>query len=178
MMETATELRDAVREKQDAAQWYEVALAEGQQPWDFYRLCSDLGDSVSSAHHFSNEPWHPGGFVVRALCDKEALAQIRSYGGAEWVRPWEGEQADRDLYGNYFDWVMKFFEASSMLAYIGQTPKERRWFTSKLVHCVFNARGMNRWQEFKWGLRFAWGSAVVNLRIAWWRLTRGKEWWK
>jgi hypothetical protein len=125
-------------------------------PRDLYLELAN--DGPRRIHHFWDEPWWRGAFVVRVLgVDQE---RIEKYESVEMAAPWDATP-DAELYGTYWGWAQQFFEAGSMLS---QGKGDR----SKFVHCFLNSYGMSVRQEFFWALRFAWGRATLHPRL-WWR---------
>lgn len=155
--------------------WYELGLARDANLRETYESLSELG--VKRVHHFGNEPWHPGRWVVRVEVEDQAdefLETVTAWDAVDVAGPWTREQDDRDLYGSYFDWAMDFFQASSMLATAGETPEEVTANSHKLVHCVLNAHGQS---DTKWALKHLIGRARLMVRLSWHRLL-GRKWWE
>lgn len=141
--------------------WYEASLAHGAKPGPVYSAVGCLAERV---HHFWDEPWHPGRYVVRVqAADPSVRWTLFDAPGVGAVREWDATP-DEELYGEEWGDVSRFFDAGSRLAESNLTD----WYARKLVHCLLNQRGMSEWQEGLWALRFAWGRFTVKFRV-WWR---------
>lgn len=142
--------------------WFELVLNAGSDPWDIYRdIARDAEpkpgtEGVKRLHHFGNEPWAAGRWVVRLEVenpDAEFGEWVDNHSAVERYGPWEGEQADRDLYGPMFDVAMDYFQASSTFAARAQSIAQREWMRDKLIHCTLNAHGGG---DSRWALRYLW----------------------
>lgn len=125
-------------------EWLEVHLDAGVKPADFYQWLNDRQIVVERVHHFWDEPWNPGAYVVRV---ESYFRDVRWYRNGR-VFAWDAEP-DRQLYGEKFDAAMAFFQAGSTLV-------PSKWETGKLVHCFLNAQGMSWTGEVRWHLRQAY----------------------
>jgi hypothetical protein len=143
--------------------WHEVRLAAGSDPTAFYRAIPT--GSIDLFHHFWDEPWWPGAYVVRVLGgDPDVLA---TYPGADHVVPWDVEPDER-LFGDLWPYVAQFFWASSAISN-STDPK----LTIKLVHCILNARGMSERDEARFAAGLLWNRLTIKLR---WRLYLRRRW--
>jgi hypothetical protein len=141
------------------ADWVECWLRPGTEPKDIYDWLGRAEGAPDHVHHFWNEPWWPGGWVVRV---RGSNADLNRHPGVVEVIQWDDEPDER-LYGEqWWDWVQGFFEASSVIA----ARKEDR-LNTKLIHCYLNARGLSVWQEAKWALGFFWNRVTINWRLRW-----------
>lgn len=148
--------------------WVEAQLRPGVQPAEFYfdmaeKINADSEEGlVPLMHHFYDEPWWPGAYVVRVRLTDGAVTQaaVEECGAVEQAVPWD-PAPDQEVYGDFFGWATRFFEAGSLLSLSNISQ-------GKLVHCYLNAQGLNVRQEFVWALRFAFGRATLRPRL-WWR---------
>lgn len=149
--------------------WVELRLGYGEHPRDLYAAWEDdrLVPHGLPPHHFWDEPWWPGRYVVRATVYLDRRLITDQPGVDHWVY-WAdspgSEDGDREAYGKDFEAAMKFFAASSHLERASKT---------KLVHCFLNARQMSQGAEMRWALLFALNRAwfvVMDPRAPWlWR---------
>ena len=141
--------------------WIEARLKPGHTPQEVY----DYLDYCPLYHHFWDEPWWPGAYVVRLL------APLGDYGlgdcdAVDNFIEWDASP-DEELYGDSWREVRDFFHSASKLGPVSAF--ERR----KLVHCFLNSQGMGGWDEFKFHARMVWQRATIRLR---WRLYLGRRW--
>lgn len=140
--------------------WIEARLKPGRHPSELYEYLD--GDCLSF-HHFWDEPWWEGAYVVRvwnpgpdpALCD-----------AVDHVVDWN-EEPDEELYGEQWPDVSAFFMAGSALAPL--PPFEQR----KLIHCLLNAQGMSWADEWRFHLRYVWRIPLLSIR---WKLYLRRRW--
>jgi hypothetical protein len=143
--------------------WYEVRFRSDGNLDAFYAAIPR--GSIESFHHFWDEPWWPGAYVIRIKTDDPA--PLSTYPGVDHVVPWDVSEDER-LYGEQWPYVEIFFWASSAIS----TSRDLG-STSKIVHCVLNARGMSERDEAKFAVRFLWDRLTVKLR---WRLYLRRRW--
>lgn len=137
--------------------WYEVRLARGAEPDRFYAAM--LLDKVASFHHFYDEPWWPGAYVIRVLTTNgRELAQLPD---VDHAALWDS-RPDEQQYGDDWPWVADLFQASSALA-DNRDPLR----TLKLVHCLLNARGMTERDEAKFAAHLLWNRLTIRARLRW-----------
>jgi len=149
--------------------WVEVYLERGAAPEQFYDARSGEDERRPyMAHHFWDEPWHPGAYVIRiADLDDEGFPDFTELPVVAEVREWDAGP-DEAVYGDWAFWAFQFFQSGSMLS-VGW-PKGSR-MQAKFVHCFLNSHGMSELDEFRWALRFAWNRLTIRPRIRWrqWR---------
>ncbi len=138
--------------------WKEVHLRRGADLRATYEELfllhrDEIGPGL---HHFWDEPWNPGAFVIRV--QGVPMQDLAALPGVKTVLPWEGEQADRDLYGDWFDPAMRFFSASSEMALAPP-------LAGKMVHCYLNQSQFSWWDEVWFHLREA--RDRIRLIIVW-----------
>ena len=136
--------------------WREARIKADAHPVDLYDWLDENEVEFGRVHQFWDEPWWPGAFVVRIETDTD-LTECDAVDNAE---PWDWKP-DAEHFGERFDTAMSFFQASTAL----NLPNFRG--QNKMVHCFLNAQGMSRWDEFKFAVRYAWGTATLPIR---WRL--------
>ena len=135
--------------------WYEARLKPGLHPYAVYRW---LGPQhLHDHHHFWDEPWWPGAYVVRLWSPTSALDGCPA---VDHVVEWDATP-DEQLYGTDWGYVRQLFQAASDLSPL-EYPE-----TEKLVHCVLNAQGMTERDEARFVARFLWHRLTIKLR---WRL--------
>jgi len=125
--------------------WFEVRMQQDAKPDPFYAAMGE----VNRFHHFFNEPWWPGRYIIRLDTDDHTIDSLERLPGAEEVMEWDPSD-DEELFGVGWDWVCEFLQASSCLAAMN----ERRDMTGKLLHCFLNARGMNIHDEIAFARLF------------------------
>lgn len=138
--------------------WVEARLGKGEQPGGIYDW---LPRRPEVAHHFFDEPWWPGRYVVRLRTDVD----VSECPAVQEVVDWDDEP-DAEAFGDYWPWAQTFFEASSMLSLRGEDPHQ-------LVHCTLNAHAINGWREVRWMFAFAIRRAILPFR---WRLYLKRRW--
>lgn len=137
--------------------WVEARLKPDAEPRDLYDW---LEETPEAFHHFWDEPWHPGAYVVRIF---GGPAELGDCPAISYLALWD-HRPDVQLYGEKRAWwAFQLFEAGSMLSL-----EDDRWERGKFVHCFLNSHGMSVRDEFFWALRFAWGRATLYPRL-WWR---------
>lgn len=139
----------------DNLKWVELRLKPDRHPSEVYEVI----DTRRTHHHFWDEPWWPGAYVVRLHGEAPQHEAIDHW------EPWD-ETPDAEHYGRGFGPAMRFFQAGSDMASIEHRP-------SQLIHCYLNAQGFSRWQEVRWAVAYAWRSAWLPLR---WRLYLRRRW--
>jgi hypothetical protein len=142
--------------------WYEFRLKRGVSPFDFY--ASIRGVDHGLVHHFWDEPWWPKAYVVRV--QTEDISPFEGNPCADHFEPWDASP-DENAFGWCWPYVANVFNESSMLA------DQDEAMTSKLVHCMLNARGMSEWDEARFAARFLWQRLTIKLR---WRLYLRRRW--
>lgn len=141
--------------------WIEARLTEGATPADLYNW---LPRQPQSAHHFWDEPWWPGAFVVRLRGPRASTVERCPL--VEEVVEWD-PAPDQDYFRDEWKAAEAFFAASSAL------PLKPLGGTGKYLHCFLNARGMSTWQEAKFAFRFGWNRLTIPFR---WRLYLRRRW--
>lgn len=136
--------------------WAEARLHPGCTPADLYGW---LDERPGWTHHFWDEPWWPGAYVVRL---DRTQADVGECPAVSHLAFWD-ERPDQALYGEFWIDAIEFFEAGSILSL-----KENDWERGKFVHCYLNAQGMSVRDEFWFALKFAWGRLTLRPRL-WWR---------
>lgn len=153
--------------------WYELALDYGADPSAIYEAFLRTPGLVLTFHHFGDEPWHPGRWVVRAQVaprrDVEFMDILDDLDGIIDVGLWSRVEDDRRLYGDYFTFAMQFFQTSSLLAC-----NPNGAMTSKFVHCVLNAHGVG---DLGWGVRYVLRRIRLQFWLAWQSIL-GRKWWE
>lgn len=140
--------------------WIEARLNQGSEPSELY---DSLSRRPTEFHHFWDEPWWPGAYVIRLRGITRAQAE-RCPAVHHTVR-WDSAP-DEEAYGDDWRAARQLFELGSTLS----LAEDRR---AKFVHCFLNAHGMSRWAEVRWALHYAWRSALLPLR---WRLYLRRRW--
>lgn len=140
--------------------WREVRLEQGAEPSPFYSALPYRTGEIELFHHFWDEPWWPGAYVIRVLSERHV--ELEGLPGVDHVAAWD-EGPDEELFGETWPYVRKLFWLSSA---ISNTKDDR--FTLKLVHCILNARGMSEWDEAKFAVRLFWNRLTIKPRL-WWR---------
>lgn len=145
--------------------WYEARLKPAADPQALYQA---LREWPVRSHHFWDEPWWPGAYVVRVNVrrDRGLVDLLESRSDVDHVVPWD-VTPDAEFYGETWPHVRDLFETASMLADVDDATATR------LLHCFLNARGMSERDEAKWALRFAWGRLTIKLR---WKLYLRRRW--
>lgn len=136
--------------------WFEFHLEQGADMGDFYDALRESTLLYRRRHHFFNEPWNPGAFVVRVETEVWS-SDAWLIPGVKNIYEWDAAP-DEALYGPKFDLAMEFFEAGSRL---NPSPWERE----KFVHCFLNAQGMSWGDEVRFHLRVAYKR--VKLMVLW-----------
>lgn len=143
----------------------EARLKPGHHPSELYDwLVAEglMADRTSvHFHHFWDEPWWPGAYVVRL----SAAGDIAPCEAVDHVVAWDSKP-DADLYGDRWPYVQQLFQGASNLA-----PLEG-WNLYKLIHCVLNAQGMSVRQEAAMMTRFVWGRMTIGIR---WRIEQRRQ---
>jgi hypothetical protein len=148
------------------SQWVEIQLTHDTVPGELYEVFGANKLLPKSFHHFWDEPWHPGRYVVRVLPlteDRLKLSRIvRAAMTAGIVETWCQWDASPDeiLFGAEWRVVCGFFNAGSAVTWAPGTQR-------KLVHCFLNAQGLSVREEFFFALRFAWDR--LRIGMGWYR---------
>lgn len=143
--------------------WYEVRLKPGADPQALY---ADMSQWPARFHHFWDEPWWPGAYVVRVNVRRNLPALLEGRDDVDHVVEWDATP-DAEFYGAHWAHVRDLFETASLLASVDEQTATR------LLHCFLNARGMSEREEARWALRFVWGRITIKLR---WRLYLRRRW--
>ena len=144
--------------------WIEVHLDAGCEPRELYEWLGEHGMHVASVHHFWDEPWNPGAFVVRLKDLDGDWREVEGCAFVAGVYSWDSAP-DETLYGAGWPYVQEFFKAGSILG-TGDPAPDHFWHV-KLVHCYLNAQGMGEYQEARWAWRFMWNRLTIRPRIRW-----------
>lgn len=148
--------------------WVEARLHPGRKPSEVYQW---LDGPARLVHHFWDEPWWPGAYVVRLLGTQADLGDCPAISH---LALWD-ERGDESVYGEtWAPWAFQFFEAGSILSM-----KDSDWERGKFIHCYLNAQGFDNRDEIRFALDYAWKRLTLPLRL-WWRggvyKERGKPW--
>lgn len=145
--------------------WYEARLDWEADPRSIYSLEEEL--QLISYHHFGNEPWWPGRWVVRVRVSidraEEAYARIAGLPAVVELVPWFGVEDEQVLWGHAFESAMAVFYGASRTAALSSTKKIQNWNRDKFIHCILNLNGGG---DFRWALRFAWGRVKLFWRFS------------
>ncbi len=157
--------------------WVEARLKHGENPIRLYGSFDRLTADTSPAllyHHFWDEPWWEGRFVVR-FQGRRGLAEWNAKVLIDWLEGcpevdhvvrWDATP-DEQHYGEAWISVARFFQVSSQLACTGLRAN------GQLVHCFLNARGATPLEE----ARFGWWFTRERLSIMWrWPLYLRRRW--
>lgn len=137
--------------------WFEARIKRGRQPSDLYVHLNE-DPQPERAHHFSDEPWWPGAFVVRVKgVDRD---RILACDAVDHVVSWDATP-DEDKYATAWPQMEAFFQCCSALAYA-----EEDW-SLMMVHCLLNARGLGPKEEARFGCRLWWNRTKMRAK---WRL--------
>ncbi len=142
--------------------WVEVRLREGAIPSLVYdgleRVVPDHGLLF---HHFWDEPWWEGRYVVRLECGQWSRRTVENWlssiDGINHVAVWDATP-DEQHYGDDWPLVAEFFKVSSLLAATGKPSN------GQLVHCFLNAQGISPLREALFASRFARGRLSIMWR--------------
>lgn len=136
--------------------WYEAWLRPGATPLPLYRRLDPLlSFGGGFVHHFYDEPWWRGAYVVRVGVTEDLNAEVKaalaSYPDVvEWAR-WESVH-DEQTFGSYWPWAASFFQAGSVLSTAANQTQAHR---GKMVHCYLNAQGLSWGAEIRFHIREA-----------------------
>lgn len=151
------------------AQWYEVRLLKSAELYEFYESIQ-ADETIETFHHFWNEPWWPGAYVVRVRAHN--ADHLKRAVGADHIVPWDVSD-DEAFFRDLWPHVMRFFEHSSAIAASNDPDLKRDAMLEKLIHCLLNAHGMDVPDERRWARSFLWGRMTIKLR---WRLYGRRRW--
>lgn len=143
--------------------WYEARLVRGAHPMV---LGGEVRCRAQQLHHFWDEPWHPGRYVVRIKVAgrmRGELAEILAeHSAVEAFGEWDATPDER-LYGELWPTAASFFTAASTVASVAPPGA---LLHVKLVHCYLNAQGLSPAQEARWALAFAWNRLRMVAAVA------------
>ena len=132
--------------------WVEVRLVIGADIAAFYE---SVGGQPDGSHHFWDEPWWPGGWVVRVPGgDVDAWRVPSSH--VDHVIVWDASRDER-LFGAGWPAVQRLLSAASALTpgVLRLERESQEQFLSKLIHCLCNAQGFSYVDEAELFARMA-----------------------
>lgn len=160
--------------------WVELHLEPDADLIDVYTAVRDGAPDggVINSHHFWDEPWNPGAFVIRLETEPGGLADALLEAVSERVDvrevvPWDSAP-DAEMYGGYWPHVRDWFHLSSVInssLLRDAPPAARASWSAKLIHCFLNQQQLSPWGEAKFLARFA--VERVRTGLGTWLLNRG-----